>query len=245
MFPQTHVYFAGRVLGNINDAIVLGSIFPDMVIGAGVPRDVSHNSGRELLAFLRDNGKLRDFARGNITHGVNPDGLDYYGDEKNPPFERGYCFEKGRRFIQTTVEACNIPEEMGWWKAHNIVEMGIEMHISQRAPYGEILRGAFANEDLIEDICHQSGAFFGRDPLPFAGRIASFPDYIDLARATPESLALKYEFQMYLRHRIRINTPRVARLIDEAARWVDSDLDDFFDTITCKVKKVMEELEAL
>lgn len=245
MFPQTHVYFAGRVLGNINDAIALGSIFPDMVIGAGVPRDISHNSGRELFAFLMENGALCDFARGNITHGVNPDGLDYYGDEKNPPFERGYCFEKGRRFIQATVEACNIPEEMGWWKAHNIVEMGIELHISQRAPYGEILRGAFANTALIEDISCQSGAFFGRDPLPFAGRIASFPDYIDLEMATPESLARKYEYQMYFKHRIRINTPRVAKLIEEAAQWVDSDLDDFFNKTTGRVKEVLGELKAL
>jgi hypothetical protein len=245
MFPQTHVYFAGKVLGKINDAIAMGSIFPDMVIGAGVPRDISHNSGKELLAFLQDSGTLRDFARGSITHGVDPDGLDYYGDEKNPPHERGYCFEKGRRFIIPTIEACNIPEEMGWWKAHNIVEMGIELHISQRAPYGEILLKAFDNPILIKDICYQSGAFFGKDTQPFFNRIATFPEYMDLERSTPESLARKYEYQMYYRHRIRINTPMVAKLIDEAALWVDSDLDDFFEATTVKVKNALASLKAL
>ncbi|GBF32736.1 hypothetical protein DCCM_0932 [Desulfocucumis palustris] len=245
MFPQTHVYFAERVLGKLNDAVALGSIFPDMAIGAGVNRDISHSSGRELLDFMRHDAVMIDFARGNITHGVEPDGLDYYGDEKNPPYERGYCFEKGRRFIDPTIEACNIPGEMGWWKAHNIVEMGIELHVSQKRPYGEILRQAFDNGELIDEIGRQSGAFFGRDPLPFYGRIAHFPDYIDLEKSTPESLARKYDFQMYYKHRIRINLPRVARLIDEAAQWVESDLEFFFSDITEKVKKMMLGLNAL
>lgn len=245
MFPQTHVYFAERVLGKLNDAVTMGSIFPDMAIGAGVHRDISHSSGKELLDFLKDSFELYDFALGNITHGVEPDGLDYYGDEKNPPFERGYCFEKGRRFIESTITACNIPQEMGWWKAHNIVEMGIEVRISSYAPYGEMLRQAFTNTKLIDNICTEVGNFFGRGPLSFASRISNFPDYIDLEKSTPETLARKYDYQMYYKHRIRINTPMVARLIRQAVECVEGDLEDFFKLVTKKVRNNLLHMNAL
>ncbi|MCL6610549.1 MAG: hypothetical protein K6T66_03295 [Peptococcaceae bacterium] len=237
MYPQTHVYFAQRVLGRMNDAVVLGSIFPDMAIGAGVHRDLSHGSGLEILEFLKERDRLRDFALANITHGVNPDGLDYYGDEINPPFERGYCFEKGRSLVEATVRACNIPPEMGWWKSHNIVEMGIEMRISAAGDYGRYLHAAFGNRVLVEEISESLGAFFGRGPLPFIQRISNFPSYIDLSVTTAESLAAKYDHQMYYKHRIRVNVAEVAKLIRTAAEMVEDDMEEFFRSVTEKVKK--------
>lgn len=237
MYPQTHVYFAERVLGKMNDALALGSIFPDMAIGAGLHRDVSHGSGFEILDFLREQEHLMDFALANITHGVNPDGLDYYGDEKNPPYERGYCFEKGRTLVEATVTACNIPREMGWWKAHNIVEMGIEMRISAGGDYGRYLYTAFKNDSLVEDICKQLGAFFGRGPLTFIRRVSNFPSYIDLNVSTAESLAAKYDYQMYYKHRIHINVAEVARLIMVAAEMVEDDVEEFFSSVVEKVRK--------
>lgn len=239
MYPQTHVYFAERVLEKMNDAVALGSIFPDMAIGAGLHRDVSHGSGFEILNFLRDHrqGRLQDFALANITHGVNPDGLDYYGDEKNPPYERGYCFEKGRPLVEATVRACNIPPEMGWWKAHNIIEMGIEMRISAGGDYGHYLNAAFKNHVLIEDICNSLGVFFGRGPLTFIHRVSNFPSYIDISVSTAESLAVKYDYQMYYKHRIHVNVAEVARLIMMAAEIVEDDMEEFFTSVAGKVKK--------
>lgn len=242
MYPQTHVYFAQRVLGRMNDAVALGSIFPDMAIGAGVHRDISHGSGIEIFRFLKEQGQLRDFALANITHGVNPGGLDYYGDEINPPFERGYCFEKGRCLVESTIRACNIPPEMGWWKSHNIVEMGIEMLISAAGNYGVYLHTAFGNRDLIGEICDQLGAFFGRGPLPFIQRLSGFPSYIDLTVSTAESLAAKYSHQMYYKHRIHVNVAEVARLISCAAEMVEEDMEEFFKSVTEKVTKTISDL---
>jgi len=239
LFPQTHVYFAEKVLGKINDAVALGSVFPDMAIGAGVNRDISHSSGLEMLKFLGADRALRDFAMANITHGVNPDGLDYYGDEKNPPDERGYCFEKGRSLVEATIKACNIPPEMGWWKAHNIVEMGIEMRISASGIYGQHLYTAFQNSSLIGIVCDRLAAFFGREPLPFVKRMSSFPSYIDLTCSTAESLAVKYDYQMYYKHSIHVNIAKVAKLISLAAEMVDDDIEDFFLSVTGKVKRTV------
>lgn len=242
MYPLTHVYFAEMVLGKMNDSVALGSIFPDMAIGSGVHRDVSHGSGLEIFRFLQSRDKLIDFALANITHGVNPDGLDFDGDEENPPYERGYCFEKGRCLVESTIRACNIPPEMGWWKSHNIVEMGIEMLISAAGNYGVYLHTAFGNRDLIGEICDQLGAFFGRGPLPFIQRLSGFPSYIDLTVSTAESLAAKYSHQMYYKHRIHVNVAEVARLISCAAEMVEEDMEEFFKSVTEKVTKTISDL---
>lgn len=242
MYPQTHVFFAEKVLERISDEVALGSVFPDMAIGAGVSRDVTHNSGLEMLNFLKVDGELHDFALANITHGVNPGGLDYYGDEKNPPFERGYCFEKGRTLVDPTVAACNIPPEMGWWKAHNIVEMGIEMRIGSTGKYGHYLYEAFQNQDLIRTVSEKVGAFYGVGALPFAKRMSNFPSYIDLTSSTAESLAVKYDYQMHCRHQVHIDVRQVARLISLASEMVDDDLDEFFRQVTGKVRKTINSM---
>lgn len=236
MYPQTHLYFAAMVLGKINDAIALGSIFPDMAIGAGVDRDLSHGSGLEIYKYLESHEQLRDFALANITHGVSPNGLDYYGDEKNPPFERGYCFEKGRALVGRTIKACNLPESMGWWKSHNIVEMGIEMRISAGGYYGRLLYQAFRNKGLVEEICDRMGAFFNRGFQPFFQRLSSFPSYIDLSPSTAESLAAKYDYQMNYKHGIRINVEETAELISLASEVVAGDMDEFFQSVARRVK---------
>ena len=237
MFPQTHVYFAGEVLGKINDAIIMGSIFPDMAIGAGLHRDISHGSGQKMLEFFGgQRGEMYDFALGNFTHGTEPQGLDYFGDEKNPPFERGYCFEKGRLFIDATIDACNIVPEMGWWKAHNIVEMGIELRIGAEGPYGELLYQAFQNQQLIDHICRNAGEFYSKEFMPFIKRIKSFPDYIAIKKTTAQYLAEKYDYQMYYKHKVHIDIKKVSRLINMASESVEDDLDHFFEQVISNVK---------
>ncbi len=232
MFSQTHVYFAHRVLGRINDAVVMGSIFPDMSIGVGVNREVTHSSGKEILEFLRQDDKLLDFALANITHGVKPDGLDYYSDETNPPFEKGYCFEKARPIINDTIAACNIPPEMGWWKAHNIIEMGVELIVSSSNDFSYLINDAFNNSLIIEYISNKMGIYYSINPQKFIRQINSFPALADLDKTTPISLAKKYDVQMYNKHGININIHEVARLVDLASEMVSDDLEDFFRSAT-------------
>jgi hypothetical protein len=245
MFPQTHVYFASRVLGKLNDAVVLGSIFPDIAIGAGVNRDLSHGSGLEMLEFLSQDQRLVDFALANITHGVNPDGLDYYSDELHPPFEKGYCFEKARPLVEDTVYACNIPPEMGWWKAHNIIEMGIELLISSSGNYGQIISRSFENHSLISDISEKMGVFYSLDSQPFMARIKKFPDVVDSSKSSCQSLALKYNDQMLDKHNIQVKIPEVGQLILEASEIVKNDFEDFFNSVTKIVKNRISSLENL
>ncbi|WP_027717036.1 hypothetical protein [Desulfovirgula thermocuniculi] len=242
MYPQTHVYFAQRVCGTLSLALALGSIFPDIVAGLTASRTESHGRGKELYEALAGDPELRDFARGVITHGVTPKGLDYYGDEKFLHYERGYCFEKARALVEETIVACNLPPSLGWWKSHNIVEMGIELHIGQEERYGRALAAALGDRGLLAKVSSRVAAFYGLDPQLLFRRIHNFLHYIEVARPTPEKLAAKYDVQMFSRHRIRIDVERTARLITAAREAVMPDLEDFFAYVEERVRQGLSDI---
>ena len=230
------------VLGHTTDAIIIGSLFPDLIISRQVEHLAAHSLGTELLPVVRENRPMADFARAIITHGITPQGLDYFGDEKYRDCERGYCFLKGLALVEQTIEACRIPPEMGWWKSHNIVEMGIELLISNRGSYGPLIRRAFNNEELIKQItnllpeqtnCLNSG---------LKKRISGFGKIIEIDQASAESLAEKYRLQMHYRHDIDIDTNKVARLIKLAAEHVEDDLADFFRFSHASVSQELNKL---
>ncbi len=216
------------VLGHTSDAITMGSLFPDLIISTKVEHAIAHSLGSELLHVVQENHVLADFARAIITHGITPQGLDYFGDEKYQDCERGYCFAKGRPLVEQTIEACHIPPELGWWKAHNIVEMGIELLISNRGDYGGFIRQAFNNHELINQIIDLLPKQTNCLEQGLKKRITGFGGVIEVYQATAESLADKYRLQMYYRHGFNINTTKVARLIETAAERVEDDLADFF-----------------
>ncbi|MDD4237845.1 MAG: hypothetical protein PHT62_04750 [Desulfotomaculaceae bacterium] len=236
MFPQTHIYFAEWITGTKGDPVTLGSVFPDMLMGGLFNHYESHSKGEEIYNFLKKHNTLLSFGTAVLTHGFVPKGLDYYGDEKYLDFEKGYCFEKAKPFIQATMEACNIPASMGWWKAHNIVEMGIEMLISSRDYYNDRLKSTFANRVLICEVDEMLNDLWIDNGLNFTSRVAKFADVIEQDKADAESLAKKYRLQMLLKHKVEIDTRKVAILIDKAALSVDSELDEFFTTTSDLVK---------
>ncbi|OAT81187.1 hypothetical protein [Desulfotomaculum copahuensis] len=242
MYPQTHVYFTHRVCGELSDALVLGSIFPDMAAAFTSNRQESHGKGGELLAGLGNDPSLYDFARGVITHGINPAGLDYYGDEKYLQYERGYCFEKSRPLVAETIRACNLPPRMGWWKSHNIVEMGIELRFST-SDYGSAISAAFRNEDLIEQISRRLAPYYAVKPQQVKQRMHNFSHYIEISSPTARSLAVKFDVQMFYRHRIHIDIERTAALICRAGELVEADLRDFFTFTEAKTRKHLLEAE--
>ncbi|WP_051273772.1 hypothetical protein [Desulfotruncus alcoholivorax] len=231
------------VLNRSSDAITLGSLLPDMIISSNFNHIQAHSIGHELWQVFGKDSEMTDLALGAISHGIAPKGLDYFGDEKYSGFERGYCFEKGRLLVDETIEACNIPPQMGWWKAHNIVEMGIELRVSSLGNYGNTIRQAFGNEDLIAKLGEILPGLTGSSERHLKSRLSGFTGYIETSKATPMSLAQKYNFQMFIRHKININIPKVARLIELAAGYIENDIDDFFRVVKKQVYNEMKSLD--
>jgi hypothetical protein len=171
-----------------------------------------------------------------------PKGLDYYGDEKYMDFEKGYCFEKARPFISETVEACNIPLSMGWWKAHNIVEMGVELLVSSRDYYSDRLKSALTNRVLISEVAEMLQELWKDNDLGFSNRVEKFAGLIEQNKPNAESLAEKYRLQMIFKHKVDIDTKKVALLIEKAAASLDLELDQFFNTTGELVKNNIADL---
>jgi len=237
LFPQTHVYFAETILGRQSDSISLGSVLPDMLIGGYFNHCQAHSKGEEIFSFLVKHNTLLEFGKAVLTHGFVPEGLDYYGDEKYLDFEKGYCFEKGRPFISKTVEACNIPPEMGWWKAHNIIEMGVELLVSSSDHYNERLKSAFTNHVLVSEVDEMLQSLWKESKLEFTRRVNRFIGLVELGKASAESLARKYKVQMQFKHHVEIDSQKVARLIYEAAESVNGDVQVFFRNVASMVNE--------
>jgi len=242
MFPQTHLYFATRLLRRTSDAVALGSVFPDMVITPDVTWNDTHCRGTELYLHLARDRELREFSLAAVTHGADPAGLDYYGDKSYPPYPHGFCFEKARPLVEQTVAACRVSPELGWWKAHNILEMGIELRLGASGRFGLALQQGFANSGLIARLAERLAGFL---PLPgdeFIRRMREYPSLVDLSPATPGSLAEKYAVQMMKKHGVCIDTPAVAGLIEQAQNLVVPDLERFFLFSEQRVAAVLRDL---
>jgi hypothetical protein len=154
MFPLTHIWFSEKVLGYMNNLTVLGAVFPDIVITKCLKYDNTHNVGFGIYEhFKKTNPSFMDFVKSMLTHTVNPNGLDYYSDEAYLNGYKGYCFQKGMEIEKEVIDACNIPEEYGLWKAHNFIEMGVELNIADSEPkLSQILHNSFCDKDLITKI---------------------------------------------------------------------------------------------
>jgi len=234
------VYFAERVLGKQSDVITLGSIMPDMIIGVDIGHYEAHCKGLEILRLPAVDLSLQDLGKAVSTHGFKPEGLDYYGDEKYLDYEKGYCFEKARIITERTVDACNIPPEMGWWKAHNIIEMGVETIVGAGDYYHERLQSAICNHDLIRGIDDLLRQLSDNRSIDFVRRVERFSGFIVTEEASADSLANKFLVQMKLRHQVNIDLKKVVTLINDAADLVAADLLDFFNVTADLVKGNIE-----
>ncbi len=246
MYPLTHIYFARKVMGFLDDALLLGSIFPDMVILCGIPWEASHRLGFVLWPHFKEAAPpLVHFTQGIITHGIEPRGLDYYSDEQYGPYEKGYCFEKARPLIEQVVEALGIPPENGWWKAHNFIEMGIELHIYDRFPElpGKLYQ-AFHQQSLIDSLVLSLSPLLVERSRPLSHCFSVFKQYIEEGEMDATLLALRYERQINHRHNIEsIDIAHCRDLIVKGQKLIETELEDFFEDVKRKMKPVFEQLQ--
>ncbi len=243
MFPYTHICFAGDIFGSLNDETVLGAVFPDTVIAGFLEHADTHRRCGDIYKYLAGAGRFTDFAAAAVTHGTVPEGLDYYCDEKYLDFERGYAFEMARPLVDKVIKYCRLPEKMGWWKAHNFIEMAAELWLYEsRQEYRGYLARALDNQNLIRDLAQLLAPFYG---LTTAKMALSFPIYAEcilLDEVTPMCLAGKYGEQTARKHGIKVDVPGAANIIEEALIIVDRTLPDFIQNCRRNVRKLMDAL---
>ena len=240
MFPLAHLLFARQVLGSLTQEEMLGAVAPDVIIATGFSWDVTHRVSPRLYeraVAARDAGHpdgevVMRFARAALTHGAEPEGLDYYGDIAYGGQERGFSYLLARPLAERVAVACGVPADLGWWKAHNFVEMAIDLVIDQTYPkLGPSLvqalrpgrRGVSIAMFLDEALQLPAGAS--------SSCFARFPSFLALQRLTPRNLAEAYEVQVRAKHGVaEIDVAAAAEIIAEAVALVRPEMNDFFTT---------------
>ena len=234
MYPLAHLYFMELFIKEPDDAAILGSIFPDIAILCGLEWRASHSLGELIRRQFRHGGEVKDhFSLGVMSHGIEPKGLDYYSDVKFGVFERGYCYEKARPLVDVVIEALHVTPEDGWWKAHNFIEMGVELYVyKQRPELFAKLRAAFSNAGLMNSLAYDLSPLLniGADVL-----LSCFERFKRFAVTEPidaETMAFRYQRQIYFRHSIEsINVSQTSNIIEEGERIILLDIEDFFHCV--------------
>ena len=243
MFPLTHIWFSRRVLGYVNNMTVLGSVFPDTVIKCCLTYDQTHNVGWGLYEYFRDHSEEHlDFARAVVTHTVNPKGLDFYGDEEYGNGYKGYCFQKAVEIEKEVISACNIPDKFGLWKAHNFIEMGIEMNIANSEnELVNIFHKGLTDSHLINELSTRIDKYFGLKERSAADCFGKFTEFMELQELSSFALANRYNTQMQVKHGIKIDISKSSDIIEKSRTIVQEDFESFIDYCTEKVETMLKE----
>ncbi len=243
MFPIVHAYAIHRLVGRAGPPHLLGAIFPDAVLVNGLSWEQTHRCGAALYGFLQERAPAgRPFALGVISHGVAPAGMDYYGDQQYGSFQRGYAFEEARPYADRAAAICRLPPEMGWWKAHNFVEMALEWLVARRHPELEALvRQALAHSADLSFLSPHLAAFFERPGLDLAQSLPAMLPFLALEDITPATLAERYQRQVRLKHGVEtIAVEAAAALIAEVAEAIQPRCWEFLEDVLGKIGKMID-----
>ena len=249
MFPLAHLEFAGRLLGPLRIEEMLGAVFPDVVVAVDLGWEVTHRLGARLYSAAAtaraeghpDGEVLVRFARAALTHGADPAGLDFYGDVAYGGVDRGFAYQVARPLADRVAAACRLPAELGLWKAHNFVEMAVDLLVDEVHPgWGPSLvtaLNAAAPRSCVSTFFDDALA------LP-AGRMAAcfarFPSFVAVADLSPLRLAQMYGVQVRAKHGVdEIDVVLAAALIEEAVDLVRPETDRFFETAGEGVARVL------
>ena len=246
MFPICHIYFADKIIGKLSQFNILGSIYPDIVISDVLSRESTHYNTLQLYDYFKYMDiKMRDFAMGTITHGVDMKGLDYYSDENYPDMDSGYCFEKGKQIEKDVINCCKIPEKWGLWKAHNFIEMAFEICVYRQNKWlKESLKNALEDIEVIKYVSKNLQLFLNINEGMLVDKFKRFTDFIEYKDINENTMMKKYCIQLEVKYGIKdVNNLCGAKIIAKAIELIQGDVDDFFDFTVAKVTGVLNNLE--
>ncbi|MEA4960289.1 hypothetical protein [Lutispora sp.] len=241
MFPFTHIWFSQRVLGYSNNMTVLGAIFPDALVSAKLNYEATHKIGWHIFDyFYKEKPELWDFIKSGVTHTVYPRGLDFYGDEEYKG-SKGFCFQKAIEIVEEVIDACNIPEEYGLWKAHNFIEMAVELNIlNKNNKLPMLLENALKDTELIKETEFILEKFYELEPGILRNSFVRFESFVYKESVDSFILSINYDQHMKNRHGISIDIDKASKIIDKAERIISNDYAEFFEITEKKVEEMLQ-----
>ncbi|MGI6679528.1 MAG: hypothetical protein ACOX2Q_10935 [Dehalobacterium sp.] len=225
---------AQKSIENIGAGAILGSVFPDLANVIGLHRDETHEMGLDFYRFCRTYYREHlDFARGIISHGANPQGVDFYADQSFDGQNQGYCFQRGSLIVDQVIKTCGIPPQMGLWKAHNFIEMAYDLITAERYSYLlKEFQEELADEGAIEDYSQILGQYFQIEASKIKGAFQKMPEFFCLDDVTPIHLTKKYAVQLQKRHGVVKSDPwAMSEVLEEALQLIEDEFTPFMEGV--------------
>lgn len=255
MFPIAHAYLLKRIVSMPTPAHFLGCVWPDMLFESPLSHPQSHRSGATLAQFTAtlSNGAEREafqaFVTGVLTHGSEPRGFDWYSDEEwgGKPLEaKGYAFQHGRALAERAAAACGVAPELGWWKAHNIVEIAFERPLyATDAELGQRLEDACLDLELMRRVAAPLAVYFQLAAEDFVTPMRRFREVVQLHPVDAAASARTYALQVRLKHPgAEPDEAAIAALIEAAERDIASDRDAYLDECVARVGAMLRTIPA-
>lgn len=228
----------------------IGAIFPDTTLLTGLRWADTHLRTVEFYdsLFLKRSfadaqddkstwkaDEFADLAVGILTHGVDSGGLDLYGDEKYQDFEKGYSYSRAGPIIEDVIRVCKIPREMGLWKAHNFIEMGIESLVASKNPQiGKWVDEFREDYEAMNRAALVISRFYGMETEKFEKAISGFVKFLKPS-GDPDELGESYSQVLRIRHGILdADAGEISAVIKKAALIIKNEYQDFL--IECSKK---------
>jgi hypothetical protein len=242
MFPLVHYFVNSQIDDTVSPLMALGGLFPDIAAAAGMNRDAAHTMGGPFHAWCRINApEGLPLARGIISHGIDPAGVDYYSDEYWPGYRKGWCFMQGEKYMDAVAKTTRLPEHLVWWKSHNFIEMGCEVITDRDHPnIKDELLAVLNNTSAIHTAAAHLAAYTGLKMESIVAAFAKVPAIFAIQEFSAEGLATKQNAAFTIRHHIADADPlAMADLIRQISREIEPLYYPFFTEVIAKTRRVL------
>ena len=246
MFPIVHYYANMIVYGQVEPLMALGGLFPDLASGTGLTRDEGHQMGAAFFRWCTAEAPaMLPLARGIVSHGIMPYGVDYYADEYWPGCEKGWCFEQGKPWIERIAAVTRLPERFGWWKSHNFAEMSYELLTIEIFPaIGEKILAALSNNAVVEAAARALSLYTGKDSKRISDMFRLAPQIFSLEEVTPLSLAERQHDAFRYRHNVHnADVAGMAALLSEIKESLRPGYAPYMREMTGLVARMLREYD--
>jgi hypothetical protein len=248
MFPIVHYYANIVADGQTPPRMALGGLFPDLASGIGITRDEAHRMGADFCRWCAiEAPDILPLARGIISHGALPFGVDYYADEYWPDCEKGWCFEQGKPWIDRIMSVTHLPERLAWWKSHNFVEMSYELLTIEQYPFiGANIMAALNDDAVLAYAATNLNRYTGKDTELIIDMFRQAPQIFALEEICPKTLAKRQEAAFRRRHNIYdANIEGMVVLLTEMTEVLRPGYALYMGEMTSLVSKMLKENDEL
>lgn len=222
MYPLTHFYVTKLVLNKLNPGLALGSILPDILVGAGLDWQTAHNY-KDLVT------ENKDIILGDLIHGTFLPGLDYYSDCSYDGKE-GYAFQHARYLYEDIVKL-GVPKNHALWRGHNFIEMAVECSVNAENNFlWQYLESAAGEKHLLNEI-HLIIASYNLNQKIVSRILKRF-----LAiRGETNYLAQDYSRKLNNVYALNLVAPQCLAILNKAADIITCSCGFFLDTCIEKI----------